>query len=119
MNGLMDFIGQMNKAGGAGLKGDLAGFGKGLKGAVAALAGWAADSFIRRGHDPITVRKIFTVAGDLVQTIEHDGRGGFGEATWNLISRNGQEVVSGIYLYVVQSDDDSFEDFIGKFVVVR
>ncbi|MGD8866290.1 MAG: acyl-CoA dehydrogenase family protein, partial [Gemmatimonadales bacterium] len=34
------FIGQMNKAGGAGLKGDLAGFGKGLKGAVAALAGW-------------------------------------------------------------------------------
>jgi len=63
--------------------------------------------------------KIFTLAGDLVETIAHDGTGGYGEASWNLISRNGQEIVSGIYLYVVQSDDAGFEDFIGKFVVVR
>jgi|GEM_PF-415622 len=63
--------------------------------------------------------QIFTLSGDLVQTIAHDGTRGYGEATWNLISRNGQEIVSGIYLYVVQSDDDRFEDFIGKFVVVR
>jgi hypothetical protein len=84
------------------------------------------------GDDPTGVRvkwanlprarntiRIYTLAGDLVETIEHDGTGGYGEAEWNLISRNGQEVVSGIYLYVVQSDDDAFEDFIGKFVVVR
>jgi len=63
--------------------------------------------------------EIFTLAGDLVKTIEHDGTGGYGEASWNLISRNGQEVVSGIYLYVVHSDDSRFEDFIGKFVLVR
>ena len=63
--------------------------------------------------------QIFTLAGDLVQTIDHDGSGGDGQAYWNLISRNGQEIVSGIYLYVVQSEDDRFEDFIGKFVVVR
>ena len=63
--------------------------------------------------------EIFTVSGDLVETIEHDGTTGFGEASWNLISRNGQEIVSGIYLYVVQSDDSGFDDFIGKFVVVR
>lgn len=31
--------------------------------AVAALAGWAADWFIRRGGDPIIVRKVFTIAG--------------------------------------------------------
>jgi MFS family permease len=30
---------------------------------VAALAGWAADQMIDRGHDPIRVRKGFTVAG--------------------------------------------------------
>jgi len=84
------------------------------------------------GDDPTGVRvncanlprarntiKIYTLAGDLVETIEHDGTGGYGEASWNLISRNGQEVVSGIYLYVVQSADDRFDDFIGKFVVVR
>jgi hypothetical protein len=84
------------------------------------------------GDDPTGVRvrfanlpaaqntiKIFTLSGDLVETIQHDGSDGYGEAGWNLISRNGQEVVSGIYLYVVESDDDRFDDFIGKFVVVR
>ncbi|MEZ4388668.1 MAG: T9SS type A sorting domain-containing protein [Candidatus Krumholzibacteriia bacterium] len=84
------------------------------------------------GDDPTGVRvrfanlpaahntiKIYTLSGDLVETIDHDGTGGYGEASWNLISRNGQEIVSGIYLYVVQSDDGSFDDFIGKFVVVR
>jgi len=84
------------------------------------------------GDDPTGVRvkwanlpeamntiSIYTLSGDLVETVNHDGTEGYGEAGWNLISRNGQEVVSGIYLYVVQSDDDRFEDFIGKFVVVR
>ncbi len=63
--------------------------------------------------------EIYTLSGDLVETIVHDGTTGYGEASWNLISRNGQEIVSGIYLFVVHSDDDRFEDFIGKFVVVR
>ena len=84
------------------------------------------------GDDPTGVRvkfanlpyakntiNIYTLSGDLVETIEHDGTEGYGEASWNLISRNGQEVVSGIYMYVVQSEDGAFEDFIGKFVVVR
>jgi len=31
--------------------------------AVAALAGWAADLLIRRGYDPVSVRKAFTIAG--------------------------------------------------------
>ena len=62
---------------------------------------------------------IFTLDGDLVQTIDHDGTGGDGEACWNLVSRNGQEIVSGIYLFVVHADDSRFEDFIGKFVVIR
>ena len=63
--------------------------------------------------------KIYTVAGDLVQTISHDGTTGVGHKSWNLMSRNGQEIVSGVYLYAVQSDDDRFEDFVGKFVVIR
>ncbi len=84
------------------------------------------------GDDPTGVRvdftnlpmahntiKIFTAAGDLVQTIDHDGTNGVGHQSWNLMSRNGQEIVSGIYLFAVQSDDDRFDDFIGKFVVIR
>jgi len=84
------------------------------------------------GDDPTGVRvtftnlpeahntiSIFTVSGDLVQTIDHDGTTGSGHLSWNLMSRNGQEIVSGVYLYSVQSDDDRFDDFVGKFVVVR
>lgn len=63
--------------------------------------------------------RIYTLAGDLVQTLEHDGSRGMGHASWNLVSRNQQEVVSGIYLYVVSSEDGRFEDFVGKFVVIR
>jgi hypothetical protein len=63
--------------------------------------------------------QIFTVSGDLVQLISHSGLDGSGHVSWNLMSRNGQEIVSGVYLYSVQSDDTAFEDFVGKFVVVR
>ncbi len=73
---------------------------------------------------------IYTLAGDLVETIEHDGTttdcpddSGFGNcggsAFWNLVSRNGQEVVSGIYLYSVESSDSAFDRVVGRFVVVR
>jgi hypothetical protein len=62
---------------------------------------------------------IFTASGDLVDTIYHDGLNDGGGAFWNLVSRNGQEVVSGIYLYIVKSDDSRFEDFQGRFVLIR
>jgi len=63
--------------------------------------------------------KIYTLDGDLVETLEHDGTDGYGEICWNLVSRNGQEVVSGIYLFSVESRDDRFDDFVGKFVIIR
>jgi hypothetical protein len=86
--------------------------------------------------------RIFTVAGDLVAEIHEDDpvndsvrgpvtgsddvqRPGFnrqqdnandGQARWNLISRNGQDIVSGIYLFVVDSQEGQQR---GKFVVIR
>ena len=87
--------------------------------------------------------KIFTLAGDLVNTLKStdavdastrsatviDSRGqphtnvtrqqdtpGDGQARWNLISRNGQDVVSGIYLFSVSSKRGMER---GKFVVIR
>ena len=39
------------------------GFAFGGMAAVAVFAGWAADALIRRGHDALTVRKAFTIAG--------------------------------------------------------
>ncbi len=86
--------------------------------------------------------KVFTVSGDLVQTLHSDdpvnesirasvpGPGGItlpgynrqqdnpndGQARWNLISRNGQDIVSGIYLFTVESNGGTQR---GKFVVIR
>jgi len=84
------------------------------------------------GDDPTGVRvtfanlpaarstiRIYTVAGDLVHEMVHDGATGIGHVSWNLMSRNRQEIVSGVYLYSVRADDPAFADFVGKFVVVR
>jgi hypothetical protein len=64
---------------------------------------------------PCTIR-IYTVAGDLVAQIDHDGSSGDGQTSWDLISRNGQDVESGIYLFTV---DSSLGHQIGRFVVIR
>ena len=86
--------------------------------------------------------KIFTVSGDLVAVLHSDDavneslrstvvgpdgqvRPGYnkqqdnpddGQARWNLISRNGQDIVSGIYLFTVDSKKGTQR---GKFVVIR
>jgi len=87
--------------------------------------------------------KIFTLSGDLVNTINStdavdaslrtatviDSKGvvsqnvtrqqdtaNDGQARWNLISRNGQDIVSGIYLFTVESSRGTER---GKFVVIR
>jgi len=39
-----------------------------------------------------------------------------GQARWNLISRNGQDVVSGIYMFTVDSDHGTQR---GRFVIIR
>ena len=63
--------------------------------------------------------RIYTLAGDLVQTLSHDGSGGVGTLPWNLVSRNGQSITSGVYLYSIEPLDRRFPRIIGKFVVIR
>ena len=60
--------------------------------------------------------RIYTLAGDLVQTLVHDGTHGDGQQRWDLISRNGQEIASGIYLFTVESGGSHQ---VGRFVVMR
>jgi len=67
----------------------------------------------------VSTVRIYTLAGDLVQTLTHDGTSGNGTLPWNLISRNGQTVTSGIYLYSVEPHAPELRRFVGKFVVIR
>ncbi len=60
--------------------------------------------------------RIYSLTGDLVQTLEHDASLSTMETCWNLITRNNQEMVSGIYLYHVESPVGTK---IGKFAVIR
>jgi hypothetical protein len=64
--------------------------------------------------------RIYTVAGDLVESLPFDGRSGDGSVKWDLVSRNGQDVTSGVYIFSVETDTNSaFDRKIGKFVVIR
>jgi hypothetical protein len=75
---------------------------------------------------------IYTVSGDLVQEIrpgdsQVNGRqqregAADAQASWNLVSRNGQDIVSGIYIFSVEASNGSGCDGRtrrGKFVVIR
>ncbi len=63
--------------------------------------------------------RIYTVSGDLVQEIEHyrpDAGPDAQHERWNLISRNTQAVVTGIYIYHVSS---SMGEQLGKIVIIK
>ncbi|UCD93892.1 MAG: hypothetical protein JSU69_08980, partial [Candidatus Zixiibacteriota bacterium] len=62
--------------------------------------------------------RIFSLDGDLVRKIEHDVPEGHPQSSherWDLITRNTQAVVSGIYYYSVESDRGRQ---IGKIVII-
>lgn len=62
---------------------------------------------------------IFSIDGDLIAEIDHNYPQGGPESmhdTWDLITRNLQAVVSGLYYFVVESDTRTQ---IGKFVIIK
>ena len=63
--------------------------------------------------------RICTISGDLVAALTHDGGGGNGTLPWNMVSRNGQGIASGVYLFSVEPEDGRFRRAVGKFVVIR
>ena len=68
----------------------------------------------------VCVIRIYTLDGDLVRELFHDGRGLTNPTMdyWNLISRNTQAVVSGIYLFSVE-DKATGQIQVGKFVIIK
>ena len=61
--------------------------------------------------------KIFSEIGELVHVIEHTD--GSGDETWNLTTRSRQLLVSGIYIAVIQDNDQGGDPSILKFTVIR
>ncbi len=62
---------------------------------------------------------IFTIDGDIVREISHNmdpSNPRSNHETWDLITRNTQMVVSGLYYYVIEADN--WKTHIGKFVVI-
>jgi hypothetical protein len=64
--------------------------------------------------------RIYTLDGDLIRELQHPCncplQEGESMTSWDLISRNTQAVVSGIYLYTVES---SAGTQVGKFVIIK
>jgi hypothetical protein len=75
------------------------------------------DKIMFTNLPPACKISIFTLTGDLIDTIYHND--GFGDHLWNLISRNNQKVVSGLYIFVVERETPSYDKYIGKFVIIR
>jgi len=63
--------------------------------------------------DECTIR-IYTLSGDLVETIEHNEIGG--AARWDLLSKDNQQVSSGVYLFHVESP---YGEHLGRFAVIK
>jgi hypothetical protein len=61
--------------------------------------------------------RIYTLAGDLVNTIRHENSS-HGYEDWNLTSSVGQAISSGLYLFSVE-DLNNGKVQIGKFVVIK
>ena len=67
---------------------------------------------------PVCTIKIFSLDGDLIKKIEHDVEASdplSSHGEWDMITRNTQEIVSGLYYYVIEWDEGSY---IGKFVII-
>ncbi|MFC1547880.1 hypothetical protein ACFL5M_05070 [Candidatus Neomarinimicrobiota bacterium] len=75
---------------------------------------WSQIQFINLPDGETTI-KIYTLSGDLVDTIVNDD--GDSWANWDLITRRQGDIVSGVYLFVAEDEDGDTK--VGKFVVIR
>jgi len=57
---------------------------------------------------------IFSVAGDLIKTLYHEGI--VGSATWDLRAEGGREVAPGIYIYVVKANGN---EYMNRFAIIK
>lgn len=92
-----------------------------------AAAAWEPKSPFRTGRGErriyfinlpaeCTIR-IYTIRGYLVDTIEHHGTSVTGQEAWNLLSKDGQEIAYGVYIFHVEAP--GIGEKVGKFAVIK
>ena len=59
--------------------------------------------------------RIFSYAGQLIDTIEHNDP--VYSTAWFQVTRNGQDIASGVYFYVVTTPDG--DETSGKFIIIK
>lgn len=92
-----------------------------------AAASWEPENPFNTGRGPRSIHfnhlpqvctiRIFNVAGELVDTIEHNSTVGDGTAEWDLLSRDNLSVSYGVYVFHV--DAPGVGEHIGKFAVIK
>ncbi|UCH63364.1 MAG: hypothetical protein JSU77_02610 [Fidelibacterota bacterium] len=75
---------------------------------------WAQIQFINLPEGESTIR-VYTLSGDFLIEIVNDDGDSF--ESWDLITRKQGDIVSGVYLFVVEDADGNTK--VGKFVVIR
>jgi len=60
--------------------------------------------------------RIYTVSGQLVQTLYHDGSND-GYVAWNLRTKDNLDVAPGLYIFHVEAD--TLDSYTGKFAIIK
>lgn len=66
---------------------------------------------------PRATVRIYTLTGELVQTLQHDSSVDNGQMSWDLVSRDGMNIAYGIYLYHI--DAPEVGQHVGRFAVIK
>jgi len=61
--------------------------------------------------------RIYTITGELVQTLEHNGIITQGFVTWDLRTKDNLEVAPGLYIFHVEAVN--YTSYIGKFAIIK
>jgi hypothetical protein len=70
-----------------------------------------------RGLPPECTVRIYTLSGQLVQTLHHSSSADDGQMSWNLVSRDGMDVAYGVYIFHV--DAPGVGQHIGRFAIIK
>lgn len=90
-------------------------------------ASWEPQNLFRTGRGERRIHfinlpakctiRIYTVSGNLVQTLQHTADIDNGQEPWNLVSKDGMDISYGVYIFHI--DAPGIGEKIGKFAVVK